>query len=95
MKFLKNLPTSKRTSIVFALVNLFFMIILLVTINLSYFYLWYEDQKAESLYDMNKNYIEFTNIEQKNNIDAFKQYILTKDTIIIDPKSEETLVCSE
>lgn len=44
---------------------------------------------------MNKNYIEFTNIEQRNNIDAFKQYILTKDTIIIDPKSEETLVCSE
>ena len=71
------------------------MIILLFAINLSYFYLWYEDQKAESLYDMNKNYIEFTNTQQNSNLDAFKQYILTKDTIIIDPQSEETLVCSE
>ena len=65
------------------------MIILLFAINLSYFYLWYEDQKAESLYDMNKNYIEFTNTQQNSNLDAFKQYILTKDTIIIDPQSEE------
>jgi hypothetical protein len=61
MKFFKNLTTSRRTSIIFALVNLFFMIVLLLTINISYFYLWYEDQKAESLYDMNKNYTEYTN----------------------------------
>lgn len=96
MKFFKNLTTSRRTSIIFALVNLFFMIVLLLTINVSYFYLWYEDQKAESLYDMNKNYAEYTNNSSWSNIDAFKDYILTKDTIIIAPEhhEENNLECS-
>jgi signal transduction histidine kinase len=96
MIFFKNLTTSRRTSIIFALVNLFFMIVLLLTINLSYFYLWYEDQKAESLYDMNKNYTEYTNSNSWSNIEAFKDYILTKDTIIIahDSESEKNLECS-
>jgi hypothetical protein len=58
------------------------MIVLLLTINISYFYLWYEDQKAESLYDMNRNYHEYSN-QSISNIEAFKEYILTKDTIII------------
>ena len=95
MKFLKNLTTTKRTSTLFALMNLFFMILLVIAINLSYFYLWYEDQKAESLFDMNKNYAEMTNTPSASNIDAFKNYILTKDTIILDSQSEETLVCSQ
>jgi signal transduction histidine kinase len=96
MKFFKNLTTSRRTSIIFALVNLFFMIVLLLTINISYFYLWYEDQKAESLYDMNKNYAEYTTSSSWSNIEAFKDYILTKDTIIISPDShlENNLECS-
>lgn len=96
MKFLNKLPTSKRTSVIFALVNLFFMIVLLLTINIWYFYLWYEDQKKESLYDMNKNYIQYSNSNNETNIEAFKDYILTKDTIIIrDGYLDETLECSE
>jgi len=95
MKFLKNLTTTKRTSTLFALMNLFFMIVLLIAINLSYFYLWYEDQKAESLFDMNRNYAELTNTQSNSNIDAFKNYILTKDTIIVDHNDQEPLVCSE
>lgn len=94
MIFFKNLTTSRRTSIIFALVNLFFMIVLLLTINFSYFYLWYEDQKAESLYDMDKNYAEYTNSNSWSNIEAFKEYILTKDTIIISSESNEILECS-
>jgi signal transduction histidine kinase len=96
MKYFKNLTTSRRTSIIFALVNLFFMIMLLLTINISYFYLWYEDQKAESLYDMNRNYIQYSNSNSGSNIQAFKEYILTKDTIIINNGHlNETLECSD
>ena len=96
MKFLKNLTTSRRTSFIFALVNLFFMIVLLLTINISYFYMWYEDQKAESLYDMNRNYIQYSYTNSGSNIEAFKEYILTKDTIIItDTHTEPILECSE
>ena len=96
MKYFKNLTTSRRTSIIFALVNLFFMIVLLLTINISYFYMWYEDQKAESLYDMNRNYIQYSNSNSWSNIEAFKEYILTKDTIIItDGHLDETLECSD
>lgn len=96
MKFLKKLPTSKRTSVIFALVNLFFMIVLLLTINLWYFYLWYEDQKAESLYDMDRNYIQYTHSNSWSNIEAFKEYILTKDTIIINNGHlDENLECSD
>ncbi|MCP4524146.1 MAG: hypothetical protein GY828_08060, partial [Candidatus Gracilibacteria bacterium] len=67
MKIFKNLTTSRRTSIIFALVNLFFMVILLIAINISYFYLWYEDQKQESLYDMNKNYAEYSSVLSGSN----------------------------
>ena len=96
MKFLKKLPTSQRTSVIFALVNLFFMIVLLLTINISYFYMWYEDQKAESLYDMDRNYIQYSTSRNESNIEAFKDYILTKDTIIIkNGHLDETLECSD
>ena len=96
MKFLKKLPTSKRTSIVFALVNLFFMIVLLLTVNIWYFYMWYEDQKKESLYDMNKSYVQYWSSSEETNIEAFKDYILTKDTIIIkNGHLDETIECSE
>ncbi|MCP4523970.1 MAG: HAMP domain-containing histidine kinase [Candidatus Gracilibacteria bacterium] len=95
MKILKNLTTSRRTSIIFALVNLFFMIILLIAINISYFYLWYEDQKQESLYDMNKNYAEYSSTLSGSNMEAFKSYILTKDTLIINKTGETELECSE
>jgi len=44
---------------------------------------------------MNTNYALMTNTPSASNIDAFKNYILTKDTIIIDTQSEETIVCSE
>lgn len=72
------------------------MIVLLLTINISYFYMWYEDQKAESLYDMNRNYVQYSNSNSWSNIEAFKEYILTKDTIIItDGHLDETLECSD
>ena len=44
---------------------------------------------------MNRNYAELTNTQSNSNIDAFKNYILTKDTIIVDHNDQEPLVCSE
>ena len=93
MKFLKNLKTSQKITTLFWLFNFLSLLLLLLCINIIYFYIWYSDQKEESLYDMNTNYqsIVWTS---DSNVDAFKKYILEKDTIII-PNSWEPLTCSE
>lgn len=44
---------------------------------------------------MNRNYAELTNTQSSSNLEAFKNYILTKDTIIVDHSEEQPLVCSE
>jgi len=80
---LKKFKTTDKISFTFAIVNLLSLIILLLSINVIYFFLWYEDQKQESLYDMNVNYAAYTKTFSKNNTEAFKNYILQKDTIII------------
>jgi len=88
----KNFKTTDKISFTFAIVNLLSLIVLLLSINVIYFYLWYEDQKQESLYDMDVNYDAYSKTFSQNNIEAFKNYILQKDTIIIPPKWE--LICS-
>ncbi len=88
----KKFKTTDKISFTFALVNLLSLIVLLLSINVIYFFLWYEDQKQESLYDMDINYDAYSKTFSKNNIEAFKSYILQKDTIIIPPEWE--LICS-
>jgi hypothetical protein len=102
--FLSKLKTSDKIVFLFSLFNFVGLLILLFVINITYFFIWYSDQKKESLYDMNINYnkiihtkkCSFLNeknnnclgkfgnkINQEKNIDAFKKYILQKNTIII------------
>ena len=113
-----NFKTSDKITFLFSLFNFAWLLILLLTINIVYFFLWYSDQKQESWYDMNVNYkktlnlnkkVEFTNkqknlsslsseqikkIREKRNIEAFKKYILQKNTIIIPINSNEEFICS-
>lgn len=90
--FYKNLKTSDKITFLFSIFNFVSLIILLFWINIIYFFIWYSDQRDESLYDMNKNYSEITWVE-KNNIEAFKDYILKKDTLII-PVDGSEIICS-
>ncbi len=109
-KFFSNLKTSDKITFLFTIFNFIWLLLLLFTINIIYFYIWYWDQKKASLYDMNINYSKilknakkhiscnmdkcvmqdkqkflFKNFKDNNvrNIEAFKKYILKKDTIIL------------
>lgn len=88
-----NTKTSDKISILFSLYNLISLIILLIWINIVYFFLWYNDQKQESMYNMNVNYNMYLTEKSDNNLEAFKKYILQKDTLII-PDDWSQLLCS-
>ena len=92
-KLLKNLKTSDKITLSFSLFTFFSLFVLLIAINITYFCIWYADQKAESMYDMNINYNSYTDGMSESNIEAFKEYIFQKDTIII-PHGEEEFICS-
>ena len=84
MTYFKRLKTSDKITLTFSLFNLFSLIVLLFSINIIYFFIWYNQIKDESLFDMNTNYNSYIDTEwkEKNNKLAFKKYILEKDTII-------------
>jgi hypothetical protein len=92
-KLFKNLKTSDKITLSFSLFNFFSLFVLLIAINITYFFVWYADQKEESMYDMDRNYSSYSGGMSENNVEAFKEYILQKDTIII-PNGEEEFICS-
>lgn len=94
MKYLRNLKTSNKISVYFSLFNLLSLIILLFSINVIYFFIWYTEIKDDSLYDMNKNYDSYTDHMSDNNKEAFIKYILEKDTIIT-PNNWTWVICSD
>lgn len=93
MKIFDTLKTSQKITVIFSVFNFISLVLLLLSINVIYFYIWYTDQKEEGLYDMNVNYQKIV-WKWKNNIEAFQKYILQKDSIII-PKMWWPLVCSK
>ena len=110
MNFFKNLKTSQKITAIFSVFNFVSLLLLLLSINIIYFFIWYTDQKKESWYDMNVNYkrllIEDKNdrwkihlwlkirIKRLDNTEAFQKYILQKDTIIL-PSDGSKLICSK
>lgn len=90
---IKNLKTSDKISLTFSIFNFISLVLLLLAINIIYFFLWYSDIKKESLYDMNINYDMYNLEKSENNKEAFKNYILSKDTIII-PHNWDEMICS-
>ena len=91
-KFYYNLKTSDKITFLFSIFNFVWLLLLLFVINITYFFIWYSDQKEESWYDMNKNYNEIVGWN-KDNIESFKEYILKKDTLII-PNDGWKSICS-
>lgn len=94
MKFIKNLKTSDKITLYFWIFNFVSLILLLIVINITYFFIWYNEQKEESLYDMTTNYSSLVGNWYRSNKEAFREYILQKDTIIISDSWEEWLTCS-
>ena len=92
-KFCSNLKTSDKITFLFTIFNFISLLILLIWINIIYFFIWYSDQKAESWYDMNINYNNYIEWKSDTNLKAFKEYILKKDTLII-PVDWWELLCS-
>ena len=93
MKYFKKLKTSQKLSITFSIFNFFSLLVLLLAVNISYFFIWYSNIKQESLYDMNVNYNSYLWWMQESNKKAFREYILSKDTIIT-PHDWTEMVCS-
>ncbi len=92
-KFCSHLKTSDKITFLFTLFNFLSLIILLVWVNIIYFFAWYSNQRAESMYDMNINYSIYNSWKSENNLQAFKEYILQKDTLIL-PELWDEIVCS-
>jgi len=90
---IKNLKTRDKISLTFSIFNFISLVLLLLSINVIYFFLWYSDIKKESLYDMNINYDMYNLEKSENNKEAFKNYILSKDTIIT-PHNWDEMICS-
>lgn len=90
---IKKLKTSDKISLTFSIFNFISLLLLLLAINITYFSLWYIDIKKESLYDMNINYDMYNSEKSENNKEAFKNYILSKDTIIT-PHNWSEMICS-
>ena len=93
-KFCSKLKTSDKITFLFSFFNFIWLLLLLFAINIIYFFIWYSDQKEESWYDMNINYNNLVEEKSEKNIDAFKQYILQKNTLII-PNDWWKLICSK
>ncbi len=93
MKLFSHLKTSEKLSLSFSLIGFFSLLLFLILINITYFFIWYSEQKEMSFSEMNKSYASYisesTNPEQ---IQIFQTYLLTKDTLIIPDEWE--LICS-
>ncbi len=88
-----RLRTSKKVSLYFSFFSFISLILLLLGINISYFLMWYNQQKEESFYDMNMSYSEFAKDGMnQSNIANFKNYILQKDVLILPNAGEP--ICS-
>ncbi len=88
-----NIKTSKKVSLYFSFFSFISLIILLLWVNIIYFSIWYNDQKNESIYDMNMNYKKYSIPEMNTwNKKSFKDYILQKDAVII--WNDWQIVCS-
>ena len=84
MKQFKNLKTSEKISLSFSLIGFFSIFVFLILINISYFYIWYTEQEEKSFSTMNQTYQNYLNADGKmEEVEAFKTYLLTKDTLII------------
>ena len=92
MKYFKNLKTSDKISLSFSVFSFMMLLVLLITINITYFFIWYNDQKNQSFYDMEQNYSQSYMPTDEKSAENFKSFLLKSDTLIIP--SQWDPVCS-
>lgn len=93
MKYFQKLKTSEKISLSFSLFWFLTLLIFLILINITYFFIWYGDQKEKSFSSMNETYLWYLTSDGKmEDIEEFKKYLLSKDTMIIPDAGE--LICS-
>ena len=93
MKYFTTLKTSERISLSFAFFGFISLLLFLILVNITYFFIWYNDQEEKSFSSMNENYSGYLSSEaDQKDIEDFKGYLLTQDTIIIP--DEWALICS-
>ena len=93
MKLFSDFKTSEKLSLSFALFWFFSLLLFLFLINITYFFIWYAEQKEMSFSSMNVSYQNYLESEgSSKDIAWLKNYLLWKDTIIIPEMWE--LICS-
>jgi len=92
-KYCQELKTSDKITFLFTAFNFLSLIILLFSINIIYFFSWYSDQKAESMYDINTNYNIYISNKNEKSLKEFKKYVLKRNAVII-PQDWWELICS-
>jgi len=92
-KYLNNLKTSEKISLSFSLFSFLMLVILLITINITYFFIWYNDQKNQSFYDMERNYSQSYLPNDTTEAESFQAFLLQSDTLIIPAEWEP--ICSD
>lgn len=93
MNYFTSLKTSERISLSFALFGFFSLLLFLILINVTYFFIWYADQKNQTFVDMERDYAHTSfEIAWETVTKDFKEFLLTHDTIIIPDQWE--LICS-
>jgi len=93
MLWFTSLKTSERISLSFAFFGLLSLSLFLILINVTYFSIWYYEQEEKSFSTMNQTYASYQNSDaSKKDIEDFKWYLLTQNTIIIPTKWE--FICS-
>ena len=93
MGYFTSLKTSERISLSFSLFGFFSLLLFLILINITYFFIWYADQKDQTFIDMERDYAHTSfEIAWEEVTTDFKEFLLTRDTIIIP--NEWELICS-
>jgi len=93
MKYFSKLKTSERISLSFALFGFVSLLVFLILINITYFFIWYSDQKELSFSEVNSTYVSFLESEgAASDTFEFREYLLDQDTMIIPDMWD--LVCS-
>ncbi len=94
MKYFTSLKTSERISLSFSFFWFLSLLLFLVLINITYFFVWYGDQKEMSFSSMNESYRRYLESDgSAEDISGLEEYLLQRDTIIIPEMWE--LICSE
>lgn len=93
MKYFNTLKTSERISLSFAVFGFVSLLVFLLLINVTYFFIWYGEQKERSFSEMNTSYTSYLESEgSASDTYEFREYLLDQDTIIIPDMGD--LVCS-